>query len=127
MDPLATAGALANEWEREAQTLRRRGLEREAQMAESYAADLRERFEAWGLEALDLSEAAAEAGLAYDTVQRKVASGELPNVGKKGRPRVRRADLHPWIEAPVPSELRDPVAELADETLAGREVRQWRP
>lgn len=45
------------------------------------------------LETLSLSEAAAERGIAYGTMQRKVASGEVPNVGDKNRPRVRRCDL----------------------------------
>ena len=45
------------------------------------------------LESLSLSEAAAERGLSYSAMQRRVAAGEVPNVGDKGRPRVRRCDL----------------------------------
>ena len=45
------------------------------------------------LATLTLTEAASETGLKYDTIQGKVASGEIPNAGRPGSPRVRRCDL----------------------------------
>lgn len=121
-DPIAGLRALAAEWREEAESFRRRGLDREADMAESYAEDLEDRLREWRLELLTLEEAARETGLAYDTVQRKVGS-EIPNCGEKGSPRVRRADLHPWLTAPEPRVHGDPVDRLAERTLRGREER----
>lgn len=107
-------------WREEADLLRRRGAPRQAEVLESAADDLEERLEEWRLEALSLEDAARESGLAYDTVQRKVGS-ELPNAGEKGSPRVRRCDLHPWLDAPAPEAVEsDVVTELAAETLGGR-------
>jgi len=45
------------------------------------------------LEELTLKQAAKEAGVSYDTMQRRVSEGEVPNVGKKHKPLVRRGDL----------------------------------
>lgn len=42
---------------------------------------------------LTLGEASAESGYSVDHLQRLVSSGDLPNAGEKGRPRIRRADL----------------------------------
>lgn len=107
-------------WREEADLLRRRGAPRQADVLESAAEDLEDRLREWRLEALSLEQAARESGLAYDTVQRKVGS-ELPNAGEKGSPRVRRCDLHPWLDAPEPEAVEsDVVAELACETLGGR-------
>lgn len=89
---------LAEEWREEADLFERRGLEREARLAESYATDSEERLREWKLETLTLSEAAEELSVPYDTVQRKVANGALPNAGRKNAPRVRRQDLFPSSE-----------------------------
>ena len=85
---------LAAEWRTEAELFRRRGMEDSARLAESYAHDLEGRIREWGLEALTLEEAALETGLAYDTLQKKVSRGSIPNVGAKRAPRVRRCDLY---------------------------------
>jgi len=121
MDPLAALRALTDTWLEEADLLRRRGAPRQADALESAAEDLEDRIREWALEALSLDQAAEETGLAYDTVQRKVASGEIPNRGAKGSPLVRRADLHPWLSAPEPQLHEDPVERLAERTLRGRE------
>lgn len=84
---------LVDGWREEAARFAHRGLEREARMAESYAADLEERLREWKLETLTLKEAAAELGVSYDTVARKIRTGEYPNAGRKNAPRVRREDL----------------------------------
>lgn len=119
MDPLHTLRSLVDTWQQEAHLLRRRGAPQQADTLESAAEELEDRLRGWSLELLTLEEAAREAGLAYDTVQRKVGS-EIPNAGETGSPRVRRADLHPWIDAPEPRSHDSPVDELADTTLAAR-------
>ena len=45
-------------------------------------------------EPLTLDAAAHEVGVSYTTMQRRVARGDVPNIGKRGTPRVRRCDLH---------------------------------
>jgi hypothetical protein len=84
---------LSARWRDEAALDRRRGRNEAADVAESYAADLEAAVREYALTALTLTEAATEAGLKYDTIQGKVASGEIPNVGHRGSPRVRRCDL----------------------------------
>jgi hypothetical protein len=85
--------ALVATWRDEADLMRRRGLEREATMAESFATDLEVTLRQWRLEALDLETAAHESGYSYSTLQQRVAAGSLPNAGGKGRPLIRRCDL----------------------------------
>ena len=87
---LAPFHELIAEWREEAEAFRRRGLDREAQMAESFAADLEDRLREWWAEELTLGEAAEESGVAYDTLRKRHGAG----VGKKGCPRIRRCDLH---------------------------------
>ena len=84
---------LAQSWREEAALFRRRGLNQAADVAESYAAELDAFVREYRLATLTLTEAATETGLKYDTIQGKVASGEIPNAGRPGSPRVRRCDL----------------------------------
>ncbi len=58
------------------------------------ADELTQAIERWWLAELTIDEAAQERGRSYDSIQRRVATGDLPNVGRKHRPRVRRADLY---------------------------------
>lgn len=44
-------------------------------------------------EELTLAEAARESGFADRTLREKLAKGEIPNVGRKHAPRIRRGDL----------------------------------
>lgn len=90
---IAALEALPREWRAEAETLRHRGAEAQARAMESCAENHEERLRTWHSEALTLSEAAEESGIPYSTLQQKVASGELPNSGEKGSPRLRRCDL----------------------------------
>ncbi len=85
--------ALAARWREEAELYRRRSLESQAGMAESFAADLETALREWNLEALSLDAAADESDYSYSALQKKVASGEIPNAGNKGSPRIRRCDL----------------------------------
>jgi hypothetical protein len=113
--------SLAHEWREEAALLERRGMKREARMIQSLSADLEERLREWELEKLTLKQAAAELGLKYDTVQRKVASGELLNVGDKGAPRVRRCDISGARSSTPRLVTANGEPDLASEVLAGRE------
>jgi hypothetical protein len=106
---------LAADWRIEAELFRKRGLEQSARLAESYANDLEARIQEWGLEALTLEEAARETGLAYDTLQKKISRGTLPNAGARRAPRVRRRDLY----APPGPRLVE-QASLAEEILSRR-------
>ncbi len=79
--------------------------------------DLAEYAREWQLEALTLEEAAAFSGLARGTLSNKIARGELPNAGSKGRPRVRRGDLP---MKPPGSPGRGEAIDLADRILRSR-------
>jgi hypothetical protein len=57
------------------------------------AAELEATLRAAADEELTLAEAAAESGYSAERLRRKVAGGEIPNAGRKGAPRIRRADL----------------------------------
>ncbi|MFQ5845359.1 MAG: hypothetical protein ACE5JG_10280 [Planctomycetota bacterium] len=118
-DSLRLVRSLITEWRDEATLFRRRGQHALAECAESFANELEERLREWMLEALTLEEAAGESGLAYDTLQRRVASGEVPNAGRKGAPRVRRCDLWPALRRP---RLVTGEPDLAAEELAARDV-----
>jgi hypothetical protein len=48
----------------------------------------------WWTEVLTLHEAAHDLGVPYSKVQKAVANGRIPNVGRKHAPRVRRCDLY---------------------------------
>lgn len=113
---------LAVRWEERAETFRSYGAEPLATACEKHAEELRERIVAWRLELLTLEEAASEAGVAYDTAQRKVASGDWPNAGRTGKPRVRRCDVLPGMESPKPerADSGDVVDDLADTVLRSR-------
>lgn len=119
MSAIAPFLSLVEGWRSEAEILRRRGAPRQAEALESAAEDLEDRIREWRLELLTLEEASAETGLAYDTLQRKVGS-EIRNAGEKGSPRVRRCDLHTWLDAPGPESASDPVESLARDALTSR-------
>jgi hypothetical protein len=108
---------LASQWRDEADTLRRRGAEVQAVALESCADELEEAYREHALAALTLTEASQESGYSYSALQKKVASGELPNVGTKNGPRVRRGDL-PRKAGQLPRGLSDGEPDLAGTILA---------
>jgi hypothetical protein len=82
---------------------------------ESCADDLEQHERQRELEALTLEEASLESGYSYSTLEKKTRRGELENVGRKGRPRVRRVDL--------PCKARNPARtapDLAAQVLQSR-------
>ena len=110
---------LANEWRKEAESLRRRGAEPQAAALESCAEDLEEVAREYDLEALTLEQATQESGYSYSALQKQVASGQLRNLGSKHQPRVRRGDLPRKgrvSERAVP--LLESEPDLADTVLA---------
>jgi hypothetical protein len=107
---------LANRWREEADRYERDGVPGHAALLRRVADDFTQAFDRWFLQELTLEQAAAELGRSYDTVQRKIRSGELPNAGRKGRPLVRRCDLHSLENgAAGPRRLRDEI--VAEELM----------
>lgn len=105
--------SLANRWQEEAERYERDGaLVRAGALQRRMASELTEALDRWWLEELTLEQAAEERGRSYDTIQRRVASGDLPNVGRKRRPRVRRADLYRRGTTAGDERMRDIAAEL---------------
>lgn len=69
------------------------GADAPAKTMEACSAELEAELRAWLDERLTLEDAAAESGYSYSSLQKRVASSEIPNAGDKGSPRIRRKDL----------------------------------
>ncbi len=111
-------GALATQWRTDGATLRRRGVAAQAVALETCADELEAALREHDLEALTLNVASQESGYSYSALQKKVASGELPNMGTKNCPRVRRGDL-PRKAGQLPRGPSDGEPDLAEKVLAG--------
>ena len=73
-------------WQEQAERYEADGVPGHAALLRRVADELGETLDRWWLEELTLEEAAEERGLAYDTIQRRVASGDSPTlVGNTGR------------------------------------------
>ena len=105
-------------WRTDVATLRRRGAAAQGVLLESCADDLEAALREQALEALTLNEASQESGYSYSTLQKKVASGELPNMGSKNCPRVRRGDL-PRKAGQLPRGPSGGEPDLAGKVLTG--------
>ena len=108
---------LPAEWRALALQQRDFGAEPQARTLEWCADRLEEHSLEWQTEPLTLEEAAEESGYSYSSLQQKVASGEIPNVGEIGKPRVRRTDLP--RKAPTRSHEEEGEPDIAAEILAG--------
>ena len=75
-------------------------------MARSFADELESYEEKHGSELLTLDQAHIESGRHRDTIARWIDEGELENVGKKGAPLVRRADLLAKLTKPSPRKTK---------------------
>ncbi len=104
-------------WREEAAILHRRGADEQAAVLESCASELVEEGRFLSLEALTLEQAANESGYSYSALQKMTSHGTIPNVGKKGAPRVRRADLPKKPGADNTASAGEPA--LAELVLAG--------
>lgn len=85
--------ALAEQWRRDAELLEGYGDSALAKACRKHADDLDAALRVQEEEALDLATAAQESGYSADRLRHKVSAGEIPNAGRKGAPRIRRADL----------------------------------
>ena len=83
---------LAAIWRARAEELRRYAPAA-AQAFQDAAAELEAALHEQADELLTLGEASRESGYSERRLRELVAAGELPNAGRKGAPRVRRADL----------------------------------
>jgi len=93
-DALApTLASLAGAWRAKAAELRGFGAEPAALALERAASELEAALAAAAGETLTLDEAAREARMSKDHLRHLVSSGAIPNAGRKGAPRIRRADL----------------------------------
>ena len=85
---------LLAKWEARKQDWQRLGVQVcGAAVSDEILADLQAVTRANALEALTLREAAMLSGYTVDHLQRLVSAGQLENIGRKGRPRIRRGDL----------------------------------
>lgn len=86
--------ALAKDWRQEAEDLRSRyGDDRLATLCEAHAGELESLLKTQLHEELTLKQAARISGYSYSHLRRLMDSGDLPNAGVEGRPRVRLGDL----------------------------------
>ena len=112
---LSALRSLSGRWRDEADRFERDAVPGHAAVLRRVAGELDDVLRAWWTEPLRLQEAAEEAGLEYRAIQKRVERGRVPNVGKKGAPRVRRCDLYeggPRLETGEP--------DLAEEVLVSR-------
>ena len=109
---------LTAQWRDEADTLRRRGASAQAVALESCADELEAALREHALQALTLNVASQESGYSYSTLQKKVASGELPNIGTRSRPRIRRGHL-PRKAGRLPRGPSDGEPDLVGTILTG--------
>jgi hypothetical protein len=99
-------------WRAEAARLRAWAAPTNAEVLEACASELEARLREQALEALTLENATRESGYSYSALQKMLARGEIENVGSKGRPRIRRADL--------PKKAGTPAPGIADHVLSAR-------
>ena len=110
---------LPKAWREKATELRCFGAEDQAVTLEYCADDLDETWRIWQTEPLTLDEAAEESGYSYSSLEKRVRSGKIPNIGKLGAPRVQRQDLP--RKAPTHRfELETGEPDLVGEILAGK-------
>ncbi len=112
-------GDLPKAWREKATEFRRLRGEDQAVTLEYCADDLEETWRIWQTEPLSLDEAAEESGYSYSSLEKRVRSGEIPNIGKLGAPRVQRQDL-PRKTPTRRFELESGEPDLAGEILAGK-------
>jgi hypothetical protein len=84
---------LAARWRADAETHEQYGATQLAHVCRMHADALDAALRSEADDVLDLTTAAQLSGYSPDRLRHKVASGELPNAGKRGAPRIRRGDL----------------------------------
>jgi hypothetical protein len=89
----AALESLLAEWRADGDRLRHYGHEATAAICELHARQVEAAIAAMDAVTLTLTEAAVESGLSSDHLGRLLREGTIPNAGRKGAPRIRRADL----------------------------------
>ena len=84
---------LLSEWKQDADTFRRYGDDTRSTLLDSLTHKLEEALHSEAEEVLNLTQAAARSGLTADYLGKLVKRGKIPNLGRKGAPRVRVSDL----------------------------------
>ena len=84
---------LVTRWMDEAATLAGWGDERGAAVLRRVAQELDIAACEHDEEPLTITQASAESGFSADHLRSLVATGEIPNAGRRGSPRIRRRDL----------------------------------
>ncbi len=84
---------LADRWSAEAMSLERWGDDRGATILRRCATELEAATRSHDDEELTITAASAASGYSQDHLRALVATGEIPNAGRKGSPRIRRKDL----------------------------------
>lgn len=110
---------LLTRWEAGLDLLRECGAHEAAATRETDLRELREWYRERMLEELTLEEAASWSGYAAESLRKQVSRGEIPNAGRKGRPRVRRCDLS--MAAPGPPTSHSDTDAIAASILRARE------
>jgi|SRR5579862_881933 len=80
-------------WRDRAELLRRHGAIEAAATTETLADELEVAIPVENDELLTLAQAAETSGYSEDHLGREIREGRLPNAGRSGAPRIRRADL----------------------------------
>jgi hypothetical protein len=88
-----TPAELPAAWRTRAELFGRHGAATAAACCRELAAELEGALVAAGDETLTLAEAARESGYSDRRLRELLADGSITNAGRKGAPRVRRADL----------------------------------
>jgi len=93
MNPASGIAELLAKWEDDASALERYSDARGAAVCRLHAAELGEAIRASQDELLTIAESARESGYSEDHIRHLIANDRVPNSGKKGAPRIRRANL----------------------------------
>lgn len=88
------------------------------------ADELEEEIHAYLTQVLTPDEAAGESGYHPETVREKLRTGKWPNVGKRGRPRVRRMDMQPKGRERLRGCAGTDVEGIVRDAVASRVTRQ---
>ena len=118
---MSSPTTLTTRWRTLAEQMRSLGAAAQATTLEHCADELEETWRVSQTEPLTLEEAVEESGYTYSSLQKRVASGEIPNIGEPGAPRVQRQDL-PRKTPTRRFELESGEPDLAEEILVGSSV-----
>jgi hypothetical protein len=109
---MASAANLPAVWRQRAKDLRDYGALPAAVAWERAAQELESELLSEENEELTLGQAVLESGYSERALRQKIATGDIPNAGERGRPRIRRRDL-PHRPARRRDVAYDPEADAA--------------